>query len=169
MIEAYGSTDARHDSWPRKRIQGVRCLPQPVQQPHPPIWIGGHSRPALRRVAKYGDGWHPVGANPAVPLRPHELQAALADLKRRIAAEGRHPDAVTISFKAPLYSEREPRPHGALRHGHQARRRRLTRDAIYADPAISSGLQCSAQLIHAIEANPSGFDTFIWRSDRLRQ
>jgi probable F420-dependent oxidoreductase len=85
------------------QFKGVRCLPRPVQQPHPPIWIGGHSRPALRRVAKYGDGWHPVGANPAVPLRPHELQAALADLKRLIAAEGRHPDAVTITFKAPLY------------------------------------------------------------------
>ena len=85
------------------QFKGVRCLPQPVQKPHPPIWIGGHSRRALRRVAQYGDGWHPVGANPAVPLRPHELQAALEDLKRLIAAEGRSPDAVTITFKAPLY------------------------------------------------------------------
>jgi probable F420-dependent oxidoreductase len=85
------------------RFQGLRCLPHPVQKPHPPIWIGGHSRPALRRVAKYGDGWHPVGANPAVPLRPHELQAALVDLRRLVEAEGRNPEAVTISLKAPLY------------------------------------------------------------------
>jgi probable F420-dependent oxidoreductase len=85
------------------QFKGVRCLPHPVQKPHPPLWIGGHSRPALRRVAKYGDGWHPVGANPAVPLRPHELQAALDDLKRLIEAEGRPLEAVTISFKAPLY------------------------------------------------------------------
>ena len=85
------------------RFKGLRCLPQPVQKPHPPIWIGGHSRPALRRVARYGDGWHPVGANPAVPMRPHELQAALDDLKRLLEAQGRHPDAVTISLKAPLY------------------------------------------------------------------
>ena len=85
------------------QFKGVRCLPHPVQKPHPPLWIGGHSRPALRRVAKYGDGWHPVGANPAVPLRPHELQAALEDLKRLIEAEGRDPATVTISFKAPLY------------------------------------------------------------------
>jgi probable F420-dependent oxidoreductase len=81
----------------------LRCLPPPIQQPHPPIWIGGHSRRALLRVAKYGDGWHPVGANPAVPLRPRELQAALDELKRLIEAEGRHPEALTISFKAPLY------------------------------------------------------------------
>jgi alkanesulfonate monooxygenase SsuD/methylene tetrahydromethanopterin reductase-like flavin-dependent oxidoreductase (luciferase family) len=67
------------------------------------IWIGGHSRPALRRVAKYGDGWHPVGANPAVPLRPHELRAALEDLQRFIEAEGRDPAMVSIALKAPLY------------------------------------------------------------------
>jgi probable F420-dependent oxidoreductase len=85
------------------QFKGLRCLPQPVQKPHPPLWIGGHSRPALRRVAKYGDGWHPVGANPAVRLRPRELQAALEDLKRLIEAEGRDPGMVTISLKAPLY------------------------------------------------------------------
>jgi probable F420-dependent oxidoreductase len=85
------------------QFSGLRCLPHPVQKPHPPLWIGGHSRPALRRVAQYGDGWHPVGANPAVPLRPHELQAALEDLKRLIEAEGRDPETVTISLKAPLY------------------------------------------------------------------
>jgi probable F420-dependent oxidoreductase len=85
------------------QFKGLRCLPHPLQKPHPPLWIGGHSRPALRRVAKYGDGWHPVGANPAVPLRPHELQSALEDLKRLVEAEGRDPATVTISFKAPLY------------------------------------------------------------------
>src|SRR6266850_6321191 len=85
------------------QFKGLRCLPHPVQKPHPPLWIGGHSRPALRRVAKYGDGWHPVGANPAVPLRPHELQLVLEDLKRFVEAEGRDPETVTVSFKAPLY------------------------------------------------------------------
>jgi probable F420-dependent oxidoreductase len=103
------------------RFHGLRCLPHPVQKPHPPIWIGGHSRPALRRVAKYGDGWHPVGANPAVPLRPHELQAALDDLKRLVEAEGRNPDAVTIAFKAPLY---DVSPAGQF--GQQAGRERRT-------------------------------------------
>jgi probable F420-dependent oxidoreductase len=35
--------------------------PRPVQQPRPPIWIGGLGRPALRRVAERGDGWVPQG------------------------------------------------------------------------------------------------------------
>lgn len=81
----------------------VQCLPAPVQTPHPPIWIGGHSAAALRRAARYGDGWHPVGGNPAVPLRPLEFAALVAELRRLCEAEGRDPDAMTISFKAPVY------------------------------------------------------------------
>jgi len=85
------------------RFQALHCLPHPVQKPHPPIWIGGHSRAALRRAARYGDGWHPVGANPAVPLRPHELEVTLGDLRHLTEAAGRDPGALTISYKAPLY------------------------------------------------------------------
>ncbi len=44
--------------WPAKDV-GQR--PRPVQQPRPPIWIGGSGRPALRRVAERGDGWIPQG------------------------------------------------------------------------------------------------------------
>lgn len=81
----------------------LRCVPHPVQKPHPPIWIGGHSRPALRRVAKYGDGWHPVGATAASPLPPEEFQGLLDQLKGMMEAEGREFDTLTISLKAPSY------------------------------------------------------------------
>jgi probable F420-dependent oxidoreductase len=85
------------------RFESIRCLPHPVQKPHPPIWVGGHSPAALRRVARLGDGWHPVGANPAVPLRPPELRGLLEQLYRLTEAEGRDPSALTISYKAPVY------------------------------------------------------------------
>lgn len=85
------------------RFENLRCEPAPVQRPHPPLWIGGHSLPALRRAARLGDGWHPVGANPAVPLRPAELQASLETLHRLTEAAGRDPKALSISFKAPVY------------------------------------------------------------------
>jgi probable F420-dependent oxidoreductase len=81
----------------------LQCLPFPVQKPHPPIWIGGHSAAALRRAARFGDGWHPVGANPAVPLRPAELKASLDELARLARAAGRDPSRITISYKAPVY------------------------------------------------------------------
>ena len=35
-----------------------RAYPKPVQHPHPPIHVGGHSDAALRRVARYGQGWY---------------------------------------------------------------------------------------------------------------
>ena len=85
------------------RFEALRCLPHPTQKPHPPIWVGGHSKLALRRVARLGDGWHPVGATPAVPLRPTEMRASLDELRRLTEAERRDFSALTISFKAPLY------------------------------------------------------------------
>jgi probable F420-dependent oxidoreductase len=92
------------------RFESIRCLPHPVQKPHPPIWVGGHSKAALRRVARLGDGWHPVGANPAVPLRPPELRGLLDELFRLTEAEGRDPSTLTISYKAPVY---DPAPGAA--------------------------------------------------------
>ena len=73
-----------------------------VQKPHPPIWVGGHSRAALRRTARHGDGWHPVGAIAASPLPPQETRAHLDTLRRLTEAEGRDFSALTISYKAPL-------------------------------------------------------------------
>ena len=97
------------------RFDSVRCLPHPVQKPHPPIWVGGHSKAALRRVARLGDGWHPVGANPAVPLRPPELRASLDDLRRLTEAEGRDFSTLTISYKAPIYDPGQGVDGGAER------------------------------------------------------
>lgn len=85
------------------RFDALRCEPAPVQKPHPPIWIGGHSRPALRRVARYGDGWHPVGAIAASPLTPADMRTKLDVLKQLTDAENRDFGAITISLKAPLY------------------------------------------------------------------
>jgi probable F420-dependent oxidoreductase len=90
------------------RFEAVRCLPAPVQKPHPPIWVGGHSKAALRRAARLGDGWHPVGANPAVPLRPSELAPMLDELRRLTEGAGRDPARLTISYKAPVYDPSQP-------------------------------------------------------------
>lgn len=81
----------------------IRSEPFPLQKPHPPIWVGGHSKAALRRTAKHGNGWHPVGAIAASPLPPEEMQAHLATLRRLTEAEGRDFATIEISYKAPLY------------------------------------------------------------------
>lgn len=41
-------------------VDDMGALPRPVQTPRPPIWIGGSSRPAIRRAAAW-DGWLPQG------------------------------------------------------------------------------------------------------------
>jgi probable F420-dependent oxidoreductase len=97
------------------RFEEIQCLPHPVQKPHPPIWIGGHSKAALRRVARLGDGWHPVGANPAVPLGPSELRALLDEVYRLTEAKGRDPKKLTISYKAPVYDVGKPVAPGVAR------------------------------------------------------
>ncbi len=68
----------------------VRCEPRPVQQPHPPIWVGGHTGPALRRVVEYGDGWA------AVVFSPQEFAERLDKLKEKAAKAGRDLSKVTL-------------------------------------------------------------------------
>ena len=45
-------------------LNGVSLQPKPVQEELPPIWIGGRSEPAIRRVARLGDGWMVSQATP---------------------------------------------------------------------------------------------------------
>lgn len=40
-------------------FSGIAFEPKPARKPHPPILVGGNSKPAMRRAAKYGDGWLP--------------------------------------------------------------------------------------------------------------
>ena len=43
---------------------GLAFEPRPLQKPHPPIWVGGHSRAALRRTVQFGAAWHPINRPP---------------------------------------------------------------------------------------------------------
>lgn len=38
----------------------VHSSPMPIQQPHPPIWVGGNSGPSMRRAIELGTAWHPI-------------------------------------------------------------------------------------------------------------
>ncbi len=55
------AVDGILDAWTHEFVGDVGLRPRPAQQPRPPIWIGGSSKPALRRVAERGDGWIPQG------------------------------------------------------------------------------------------------------------
>src|SRR5581483_5795102 len=75
-------------------IRGVRFNPKPIQQPHPPIVVGGTSELAIKRVVRYGDGWY------AVARSMDEARELCAQLERqRRAANRSNPVEVTISLR----------------------------------------------------------------------
>jgi probable F420-dependent oxidoreductase len=97
-------------SQPRVAFEGrfVRIAEAGGVRPHParpggiPIWIGGHSDAALRRVVDVGDGWHPLGLRPPVSLHPPELAVRVRRLHELATAAGRDPASITVAFKGPV-------------------------------------------------------------------
>jgi probable F420-dependent oxidoreductase len=64
-------------------FERIWSWPKPVQDPHPPIWIGGTGPRVLDRVLEYGDGWFPN-------MRDlDELGPRVAELQQRAADAGR--------------------------------------------------------------------------------
>ena len=82
------------------KFANVLFEPKPVQKPHPPIWVGGESGPALRRTAALGDGWYPIGTNPQHRLDSMKRFAAGVERLRRLTREaGRDPAKVDLAYR----------------------------------------------------------------------
>ena len=66
-------------------LHEARLQPTPVQQPHPPIWIGGTGpRRTLPLVAKHADVWHAFGT-------PNSLREASERIDQLAVEAGREP------------------------------------------------------------------------------
>jgi probable F420-dependent oxidoreductase len=72
--------------------------PHPLQKPYPPIWVGGHSPAALRRTARYADGWLPIGARPPADLPPEAVAAGLETIRTEAEKVGRDPAQLRVCF-----------------------------------------------------------------------
>jgi len=108
LLTVWASDDVaiagRHFSAP-----GNTARPQPVQRPHPPLWIGGNSARARERVVRWGQGWNPFPVSSAVapstgtaPLQTSDdLRGMLDDLWERLDAAGRS-DPVDVHFVCPV-------------------------------------------------------------------
>lgn len=88
------------------QFANVSFLPKPVQKPHPPLWIGGESPAALRRVAALGDAWYPIGSNPQFPLDTvQRYQQGLGRLRQEAEQFGRDPSGIDLAYWANWYQE----------------------------------------------------------------
>lgn len=84
---------------------------RPVQRPHPPIWVGGNSATALRRVAEHGSGWMPlitpaafasVIRTPAIETAA-QFGATVERLRTRVADAGRDPMSIDVQVVCPHF------------------------------------------------------------------
>ena len=88
-------------------FQDYTLLPRPVQQPHPPVWLGGRVDAVLRRAARWADGFIPVFVTP-------QTAAPLFDRVDGYAQEyGRSPGSITRAVH--LYISLAGNPEEAAR------------------------------------------------------
>jgi len=88
-------------------LDDLGFAPKPVQTPHPPIWVGGDSPGAFRRVVALADGWH------ATSKMPPDLEKSLGGLRAAADAAGRPMASIELSVRVSL---KQP----ALRESRQA-------------------------------------------------
>ena len=87
----------------RHRVQDVVFSPMPLQKPRPPLYVGGSSEGAYRRVARLGDGWHASATN-------HDAFRQGADTVRRFWKEAGRESAPFLSLRIPILIDGVHRP-----------------------------------------------------------
>ena len=81
--------------------------PKPIQDPHPPILVGGNSRRAVRRAVELGDGWVPF------MLTPDEIEDRMAYLRDQASYQSRdRPFDITLPLRP--YRSKEAGFHASM-------------------------------------------------------
>src|SRR5882762_11194144 len=79
----------------RYRLHDVTFSPLPLQKPRPPLYVGGSSEGAFRRVARLGDGWHATATD-------HDAFRQGAETVRRFWKEAGREGAPVLSLRIPI-------------------------------------------------------------------
>lgn len=103
-------------SGPGFAATGPLWLQAPTQRPHPPIWIGGNSAAARRRVVAHGNGWCPVVSPPSVSASIRTatiedvpaLSRAIRGLSDDLERAGRDPSTIDVQVEAPHIIAADP-------------------------------------------------------------
>lgn len=78
------------------RFDRIWSWPKPVQQPRPPVLVGGAGPSAIDRLLEYGDEWYPINRGD-----PARLAAQIVELQRRAAEVDRAPVPVSLYAATP--------------------------------------------------------------------
>src|SRR5208283_2566418 len=91
------------------QFKDVLFPPKPSQGAIP-IWVGGESGPAMRRTARYGDAWYPIGTNPQFPMDTlSRFKAGASKLRGLTEKAGRDPSAVGLAYRVSSNPEAQPK------------------------------------------------------------
>jgi len=74
------------------QLKNATLESKPLQEPHPPLWVGGNSKAIRRVVAEISDGWIPV-----LPT-PKQLASGVLDIKEKMRCFRRNPEMLRIAY-----------------------------------------------------------------------
>ena len=88
------------------RFKNVVFEPKPFQKPHPPIWVGGNTDAAMKRAARFGDGW--AGSLENAAARVGSVEEALRRLMQCLKDQGRSRENFHISTTVRIHIDPDP-------------------------------------------------------------
>ncbi|MDH5685710.1 MAG: LLM class flavin-dependent oxidoreductase [Hadesarchaea archaeon] len=109
-------------------LKDVVCI-KPIQEPHPPIWIGGGSDAALRRAVKHGNAW--AGATwpffGSGEVERFSVKDCIEKLKEYCKQFGRDPETVGVNLRIHMNinTNREKAVEDVVKHFDVHRKRRV--------------------------------------------
>ena len=83
IIKALWTNDAATYHGKYWDFEGMMVSPRPVAEPHPPVWVGGNAKAAVRRAILHAEGWHPM------QMAPEEYKGMIAYARKVMKESGR--------------------------------------------------------------------------------
>ena len=102
VLQAIWTTDPVEFQGKFFKISKSIILPKPVQKPHPPIYLAAYAPTALKRIARYANGWNPVG----IPVEG--MEQMMQGIKAMAKEAGRDPSLLEMIVRGNVVITEKP-------------------------------------------------------------